>query len=293
MIGQRLQAAQEASIRAAHRLLRPVSRMVRGPKSEELVRILDELTRTGVSVVSPACADALQLKMAPAFLAQADALTFEKANRSSAKKSYTSAPPPQAVAESPEVLAWPLTEPVVELVRAHIGLPIKYRGVQPRSDRPDGQKTETRLWHVDGEDSHILKIIVYLTDVGAEDGPFTFVPRNILLPGGHLPRGRIEDATMDAVVDPASYRQACGPRGTIIFADTCSIYHKGAVPKHQNRRALFYAFNSAMPVRPAYCAALQPWDRMPIEWMQRWRGLLSSDSGTNRCLAPGPKFDAS
>ena len=69
---------------------------------------------------------------------------------------------------------------LISLIENYLGLEVFYRGVQVRKDLNDGKNIETRLWHCDGEDSKIIKIIFYLEDVFENDGPFTYISKNNL-----------------------------------------------------------------------------------------------------------------
>ena len=69
---------------------------------------------------------------------------------------------------------------MISLIENYLGLEVFYRGVQVRKDLNDGKNIETRLWHCDGEDSKIIKIIFYLEDVFENDGPFTYISKNNL-----------------------------------------------------------------------------------------------------------------
>ena len=44
--------------------------------------------------------------------------------------------------------------------------------------------------------------------------------------------------------------------GTVVFSDTCSVYHRGTVAHSEDRRALFFCYNSRSPRSPQYCLPL-------------------------------------
>jgi len=84
-----------------------------------------------------------------------------------------------------------------------------------------------QLFHYDNDRSSFVKIFVYLTDVGPDNGPHTYVPRSHrskpkeLLHGGRLPDDLIAES-----YPRDSWATITGARGTVFFADTQG-FHKG------------------------------------------------------------------
>ncbi len=162
-----------------------------------------------------------------------------------------------------DIPLWGLTERFLDIAEAYIGLPVNYRGVAMRRDIANGEQTGTRFWHVDGEDSRIMKIIVYLNDVGPDGGPFTCIPKS-LSKGMEFPTfegSRIPDEAIDARI-PNAGTTCTGPRGTVAFADPCSAIHRGAVPEAGDRYTLFFAYNSKIPLAPQYCQPLHDFEAL-------------------------------
>jgi hypothetical protein len=42
----------------------------------------------------------------------------------------------------------------------------------------------------------------------------------------------------------------------VVFSDTCSVYHRGTVAHSEDRRALFFCYNSKSPRSPEHCRPL-------------------------------------
>ena len=175
-------------------------------------------------------------------------------------KGYVVHVPGSRIEASPEPLMWGLNERFLDIVEAYIGLPAAYRGLTARRDIANGDQTATRLWHRDGEDARILKLIVYLNDVEcADDGAFEYIPKSLLSSTDGLTvfdGNRISDADIDRVVPKDQQKLCLGPAGTVILTDTCSVFHKGAVGKRRDRYTLFYPFNSFAPLSPRDCTVL-------------------------------------
>ncbi len=178
----------------------------------------------------------------------------------SAGKGYVMHAALSRIQATPEPLLWGLNERFIDIVEAYLGLPAAYRGLTARRDIANGEATGTRLWHRDGEDARIVKIIVYLNDVEcADDGPFEYIPRSALSSTEGLnvfDGNRISDADIDRVVPKDQQKLCLGRAGTVVFTDTCSVFHKGALGKRRDRYTLFYPFNSSVPLSPRDCTAL-------------------------------------
>lgn len=148
---------------------------------------------------------------------------------------------------------------LLDIIKNYFCLDVFYRGVQIRKDLNDGKNIETRLWHCDGEDSRIIKIIFYLDDVFENDGPFTYIPKTIINKKTKInfdKNGRLDDVEMKKYVDKASIKKFFGKVGNCIFVDTCNIYHKGELPLNKSRYAIFFCYNSSYPLNPEFCKPL-------------------------------------
>ncbi len=154
-------------------------------------------------------------------------------------------------------ILWGMQERFLAIAENYLGLPVAYRGMVMRRDFADGQKLETRQWHLDAEDTRIVKIIVYLNDVDEDGGPFRFLPKALTPKTGiRLVNDRLPDAVIDGLVPADSYVKAVGPAGTVLIADPATIWHHGCVPVSGDRLTTFFAFNSQMPLRPQHCNPL-------------------------------------
>jgi hypothetical protein len=88
-----------------------------------------------------------------------------------------------------------------------------------------------QLFHFDMDRIKWLKFFIYVTDVGPENGPHTFVAgshRTGGIPRSLLARGqtRIADEDVLRAYHPEDLVQFCAPRGTVIAEDTRGL-HKG------------------------------------------------------------------
>lgn len=164
--------------------------------------------------------------------------------------------------EDPTIFLWGLQDKVLNLVEAYFQQPIAYLGCTLGCDVPKPIQTGLRLWHRDGEDYKVVKILIYLNDVDKNGGPFEYISRK--LSPSYRPfqqqRNIIRDADMERVVPRQLWKQCTGPKGTMIIADTVSVFHHASVPK-RDRTVLSFAYTSAKPknlkMSLAYCAHFQ------------------------------------
>jgi hypothetical protein len=249
------------------------------PVSERDRWIVEALEKEGACVMS---LDALGIPGTAAMLQEADEAFAAAAStpRKPGSKSYIAALPHELVERSPALFSWGLSERILAIAEHYIGRPVFYRGLVGRRDLADGQEVGTRLFHLDYEDNRIMKVIVYLNDVDEDGGPFEFVPRN-LSPWHDQVRfveGRVPDEDMDRLVPRVGWKACVGKAGTVLFADPCTIFHRGRVPLTGDRRTLFYAYNSKTPRVPDMAGpivnsdavvaslSLTPAQRSALEW---------------------------
>jgi hypothetical protein len=102
---------------------------------------------------------------------------------------------------------------------------------------PVGESAErkaSQLWHRDFDDSHLLKVFLYLSDVDERSGPFEYVPGS--QPGGRyagvspwqpMGVGRISDKELAKHVQAEDVRTFTAPRGTLIFCNTSGLHRGG------------------------------------------------------------------
>ncbi|MDO8297960.1 MAG: phytanoyl-CoA dioxygenase family protein [Caulobacter sp.] len=100
-----------------------------------------------------------------------------------------------------------------------------------------GPLTASQLWHRDVNDQVILKLFVYLEDVGPENGPFVFIPAGL---SSRVPRRGSHyrsDEAVAACVGQSEWREVQGPAGTAFLIDTGNCMHYGS--RCQARRAAY------------------------------------------------------
>jgi hypothetical protein len=162
---------------------------------------------------------------------------------------------PRELANDPALFAWGLSDHLLDMAECHIGLPVRYLGVEVKREMvesAEGRSHEVvRRWHLDHEDRRIFKVIVYLSDVDAGAGPFGFVHQSnsgAILESTH---GRslhgVSDEKMQTVVPQKEWRQVTGPRMTAIHVDTGQVFHRVFPPTNSERYSVTFAYSSRTP----------------------------------------------
>lgn len=220
--------------------------------------VVDNLIHEGVFVTS---LEALKIPSTFQFLQAAKKLIPQIPTTK--KNDYVVHASSHQIMQHPEIFFWGLEERLLNIVESYIGLPVAYHGAYFRRDLANQIQRKTRLWHTDIEDPHLLKIIVYLNDVSDEDGPFQYLPKSLSSIAYRSLRykyGHIRDRTMKRVVNPYHWKSCTGSAGTVIFASTGDILHRGKPPIESDRFTIFFDYTSRQPRFPFYCKSSLPED---------------------------------
>ncbi|EAW45031.1 2OG-Fe(II) oxygenase [Nodularia spumigena CS-584] len=167
----------------------------------------------------------------------------------------------QQIMEYPEIFYWGLEERLLNIVDNYLGLPVAYNGLYFRRDIANNIEQGSRLWHIDREDRKILKIIIYLNDINEYTGPLQYIPQNLTLEivkALKYTSGYIQDSKMREFISPENYKSCTGSIGTVIFAATGSIFHRGKLPINSDRFAIFFDYSSSRQKKRYYIANSQP-----------------------------------
>jgi hypothetical protein len=217
------------------------------------VNLLDTLKREGVVITS---LEALGIPSTPKMLEAAKKLMPEiPKSVSGDKNEFVVHASSQQMVENPEVFLWGLEERLLNIVENYIGLPVAYHGAYFRRDIPNDVQIKSRLWHIDKEDRKVLKVIVYFKDVNDDNGPFEYIPQPLtstVVEALKYKSGYVRDEIMQQVLSSSNWQSCTGLSGTVIFAATGNIFHRGKVPKTSDRFATFFDYTSRRPLQPFY-----------------------------------------
>lgn len=167
-----------------------------------------------------------------------------------------------------------LKNPDVQNLLADMSLPAfaqEYLGARPVidivalwwntrfSDMPDSEAAQ--YFHFDMDRFKWLKIFIYVTDVGPENGPHSFVAgshRSGAIPSALLDKGyaRLSDEEVKSNFAKEDFIEFSAPRGTIIAEDTRGL-HKGRHVESGDRLVMQIEFSNCL------FGAFYPKSRMP------------------------------
>ncbi|MBD2774134.1 2OG-Fe(II) oxygenase [Iningainema tapete] len=168
---------------------------------------------------------------------------------------------PEQMMEYPEIFIWGLEQRLLNIVENYLSLPVAYHGAYFRRDIANEVKQKSRLWHIDKEDRKLLKIIIYLNDVNKDGGPFQYLPQSLTSKVARALKYNytyIDDRQMSKVTSPSDWLSCTGSAGTVIFAGTGSIFHRGKIPVTKDRYTIFFDYTSRQPKHPFYCKSSLP-----------------------------------
>ncbi|MBW4552090.1 MAG: phytanoyl-CoA dioxygenase family protein [Aphanocapsa sp. GSE-SYN-MK-11-07L] len=174
--------------------------------------------------------------------------TSAQVDQKEASGCFAELDPIDLMTQYPEIFRWGLDPRILNIAENCIGLPPAYLGVSFRRSFANQRQVGTHLWHLDAEDYHVVRIIVYLNNVDLAGGAFEYIPRSHRLSYRSF-KGidSIADQQMQRVI-PADKWKACpGKAGTVIIANTGQTFHHGKVSVNQERLALIYAYTSRQP----------------------------------------------
>ncbi|SHL53997.1 Phytanoyl-CoA dioxygenase (PhyH) [Bradyrhizobium lablabi] len=146
------------------------------------------------------------------------------------------------------------------------------------SELPDKQAAQ--YWHFDMDRIKWLKFFVYLTDVGPENGPHSFVEGSHRRGGiskSLLQKGysRLTDEEVSANYSPDKFIEFTAPRGTVIAEDTRGL-HKGKHVTKRDRLVLQLQFsNSLFGGDYPKCTIRNPSSPQLVEMMANYPRLYS------------------
>lgn len=110
----------------------------------------------------------------------------------------------------------------------------------------------TQLWHVDSDDFKMLRVMLYLSDVDEQTGPFMFVPKSESPAIGRFWAPRMTDAQFYRICDQSHVKRFVGPPGSMLFIDSAKCFHCGSRAIDNERLALVVTFTTQAPCNQSH-----------------------------------------
>jgi hypothetical protein len=153
------------------------------------------------------------------------------------------------------IFLWGLEQRLLNIVENFFGLPVAYHGVYFRRDIANNSERGSRLWHLDKEARKVIKIIVYLHDIDENNGPFQYIHPSLtpkIAKSLRYKAGYIRDQSMQEVISTREYKSCTGVAGTVVFAATHSIFHRGKIPVTSDRFSVFFDYTPRLKEHSFY-----------------------------------------
>lgn len=174
---------------------------------------------------------------------------------------------PDGMSPNDPLLKVALDEKLLEIVAGYLGMwPCLHSVAAWLNYATEAPPAFSQLWHRDPEDLMLIKVFIYLTDVGEHSGPFTYIPGT--QPFGErnasaaelAQKKRVADKIMTRVFPKESWKICTGPKHTMILADTVG-FHRGGKPETGQRMLITFTYTSAAPLteRALWLRELPEW----------------------------------
>ncbi|MDJ0680514.1 MAG: response regulator [Xenococcaceae cyanobacterium MO_167.B52] len=148
-----------------------------------------------------------------------------------------------------EILLWGLEERLLNIIENYIGLPLLFQGADLRRDIANGSVKGVRQWHLDIDDERMVKVIVYLNNVGNSGGPYEYIPRSWtrdIAKSCNYTSGFVNDNEIAEIVPFDGWKTCAAEAGTIIITDPCNVFHR-AKPAKRSRYSITFGYTSRFP----------------------------------------------
>jgi hypothetical protein len=116
-----------------------------------------------------------------------------------------------------------------------------------------GMPSGSQLFHFDNEDTTMVRMVVMLSDVDENTGPFTFIPKSLSQtvvekighgkPGAKL---RVTDEEMFSIIPESSQMRGIGTEGNILMVDSAGCFHYGSRNVKKSRYVCMFTYSTGI-----------------------------------------------
>ncbi len=149
----------------------------------------------------------------------------------------------------PQLYLLGLDASLLSLVQQYLRLPVAYHGAVIRHSLVDGVGAGPRLWHQDGEDFHVVRMVVYLNEVTVGGGPFEYIPRSLGLSYKNFAglENQLTNDRLRQVVPMERWKRVYGAAGTVVLCDTAQVFHHESLQTERDRAVIMIGYSSRRP----------------------------------------------
>ncbi|MCE2787663.1 MAG: hypothetical protein LW692_06790 [Sphingobacteriales bacterium] len=122
------------------------------------------------------------------------------------------------------------------------------------SEPVEDDASGSQLFHIDLEDTRVVRLIVPIEDITSEQGPFSFIPENAttsvikkLKYGSLKSTYRVKDEDIYNVIGKEHLVVGTCQKGDLLFADTSRCFHYGSRGQTKPRKLCMLNYHSDIP----------------------------------------------
>lgn len=151
----------------------------------------------------------------------------------------------------PDLYLAGFSDELLDLAETYLGQSCSYLACSMEREEPHGSCAGVRRWHTDIEDNRMVRVLVYLNDVTAKNGPFEYLSadrtREAIAKLGYK-GGYVPDDAFVAAVSPWDTRMAVGKAGTAVVFDGTRIMHRASAPVDSPRYSVSFTYTTRHPL---------------------------------------------
>jgi hypothetical protein len=151
---------------------------------------------------------------------------------------------PQDLEDQPCFMQTALNPHVIEVLSRTYGIVPYLETIELLCSFPSGPAlNRSQLWHIDRTDSVVVKQLIYINDVGEDEGPFTLLPPEESRKVPSFAAHYLTDEHLASHCDMGKLIRFYGSAGARALVDTGRCYHFGSRVR-KPRHALFIYYNT-------------------------------------------------
>lgn len=194
--------------------------------------------------------DASAVPEAPAALARCQDLVAERGRRADQRLNPYGIATRDELLEDPAIHAFLNSPTILAAACRYLGTHPFLSGVDLLESRPRGDGLQgSQNYHVDNIARRVVRLVLHVSDVAAENGPFTFHPAGAseeltkkLRYFWRLDYAEIGSDEVDGAAGGRAPVEVTGSAGTILLVDTCNCLHFGSRVQEGFRHVLMASY---------------------------------------------------